>query len=152
MADISSGEGRPLVRLKGHPVGSSICYEAVYGNEVIEAFPEAKFLVNVSNDAWFGNSLAPHQHLEITRSRAVETGRYLLRATNTGISAVIDPQGVIINKSVQFQDDVVRATINPYSGATLYARWGNWGIISIVIIYLLVNCLLGRNKFKSTTE
>ena len=156
MSDLSSGEGRPLVRLKGHPVGSSICYEAVYGNEVIEAFPEAKFLVNVSNDAWFGNSLAPHQHLEITRSRAVETGRYLLRATNTGISAVIDPQGVITNKSVQFQDDVIRATINPYSGTTLYVRWGNWGIISIVIIYLLVSCILkwfiSRSKFNSTTE
>ena len=129
MADISSGEGRPLVRLKGYPVGTSICYEAVYGNEVIRAMPEAKFLINVSNDAWFGDSLAPHQHLEITRSRAVETGRFLLRATNTGISAVIDPKGKIINKSVQFEDDVVRATISPYSGATLYARWGNWGIM-----------------------
>ncbi|MFK7816145.1 MAG: apolipoprotein N-acyltransferase, partial [Gammaproteobacteria bacterium] len=141
MADISSGEGRPLLRLKGYPVGASICYEAVYGNEVIEAMPEAKFLVNVSNDAWFGDSLAPHQHLEITRSRAVETGRYLLRATNTGISAVIDPMGRILNKSVQFQDDVVRATIHPYNGVTPYARWGNWIIISIVFIYLVVVCL-----------
>jgi len=137
MADISSGGGRPLVRLKGHPVGSSICYEAVYGNEIIEALPEAKFLVNVSNDAWFGDSLAPHQHLEITRSRAIETGRYLLRATNTGISAIIDPMGKIVNKSVQFQDDIVRATIQPYNGVTPYARWGNWGIVSIVFCCLL---------------
>ena len=136
MADISSGEGRPLVRLKGYPVGTSICYEAVYGNEVIQSMPEAKFLVNVSNDAWFGDSLAPHQHLEITRSRAVETGRFLLRATNTGISAVVDPKGRIINKSVQFEDDVIRATISPYSGVTLYARWGNWGIITILFSYL----------------
>ncbi|NNC66821.1 MAG: apolipoprotein N-acyltransferase [Gammaproteobacteria bacterium] len=147
MADISSGEGRPLVRLKGHPVGSSICYEAVYGNEIIEAMPEAKFLVNISNDAWFGDSLAPHQHLEITRSRAVETGRYLLRATNTGISAVIDPTGAIINKSVQFQDDVVRATISPYSGVTLYARWGNWGIVSI-----LFGILVGLNALRWLTR
>jgi len=138
MADISSGEGRPLVRLKGYPVGTSICYEAVYGNEVMEAMPEAKFLVNISNDAWFGDSLAPHQHLEITRSRAVETGRFLLRATNTGISAVIDPMGRIINKSVQFQDDVVRATIQPYNGITPYARWGDWGIVSIIFCCLIV--------------
>ncbi len=138
MADISEGEGRPLVSLKGYPVGASICYEAVFGDEVIRALPEAKFLINVSNDAWFGDSLAPHQHLEITRSRAVETGRYLLRSTNTGISAVIDPKGIIVNKSVQFQDDMVRATIRPYSGITLYVRWGNWGIISIVF-----GCLLG---------
>ena len=138
MADISSGEGRPLVKLKGHAVGASICYEAVYGNEVIRALPEAKFLVNVSNDAWFGDSLAPHQHLEITRSRAVETGRYLLRATNTGISAVIDPNGRIVNKSVQFEDDVVRSTIKPYTGTTLYARWGNWGIVTTVFVILII--------------
>ena len=138
MADISSGEGRPLVRLKGYPVGTSICYEAVYGNEVIQALPEAKFLVNVSNDAWFGDSLAPHQHLEITRSRAVETGRYLLRATNTGISAIINPQGEIVDKSVQFQDDVIRAVIYPYSGTTLYVRWGNWGIILTIMACLIL--------------
>ncbi len=138
MADISSGEGRPLVKLKGHAVGASICYEAVYGSEVIRALPEAKFLVNVSNDAWFGDSLAPHQHLEITRSRAVETGRYLLRATNTGISAVIDPNGMIINKSVQFEDDVVRSTIKPHTGTTLYAKWGNWGIVTTVFVFLII--------------
>ncbi len=142
MADISRGEGRPLVSLKGHPVGTSICYEAVYGNEVVKAMPEAKFLINVSNDAWFGDSLAPQQHLEITRSRAIETGRYLLRSTNTGISAVIDPHGTIINKSVQFQDDVVRATISPHTGITPYVRWGNWGIISIIFGCLLGHCAL----------
>ncbi len=136
MADISSGSGRPLVSLKGHLVGSSICYEAVYGNEVIEALPEAKFLINVSNDAWFGDSLAPHQHLEITRSRAVETGRYLLRATNTGISAIINPDGEIINKSAQFREDVIRSEIRPYSGVTLYVRWGDWGIMSIIFLAL----------------
>ena len=123
---------------------------------MIEALPEAKFLVNVSNDAWFGDSLAPHQHLEITRSRAVETGRYMLRATNTGISAIIDPKGVIINKSVQFQDDVVRATISPYSGVTPYARWENWGIIMPIILYLILFCLYKRyftsSKIISTTD
>ena len=137
MSDISSGTGRPLVRLKGHAVGTSICYEAVYGDEIIRALPEAKFLINVSNDAWFGDSLAPHQHLEITQSRAVETGRYLLRATNTGISAIVNPNGVIINKSVQFQDDTVRATIRPYEGTTPYARWGNWAIVSIILLCLI---------------
>lgn len=153
MADISSGEGRPLVRLKGHPVGTSICYEAVYGNEIVQAMPEAKFLINVSNDAWFGDSLAPHQHLEITRSRAVETGRFLLRATNTGISAVIDPSGRIINKSVQFEDDVVRATISPYSGVTPYVRWGNWGIMGIIfsclVVIIFLRWLTAKRKINS---
>ena len=130
MADLSSGQGRPIVSLKGIPVGASICYEAAYGNEIIRALPRAKILVNVSNDAWFGDSFAPHQHLEIARSRAIETGRYLLRATNTGISAIIDPSGAVINKSVQHQVDIVRAKVRPYTGLTLYARWGNWGMIT----------------------
>ncbi|MCZ6565572.1 MAG: apolipoprotein N-acyltransferase [Gammaproteobacteria bacterium] len=141
MEDLSEGEGRPLVSLKGHPVGASICYEAVYGNEVIEALPDAKFLINVSNDAWFGDSLAPHQHLEIARSRAIETGRYLLRATNTGISAIIAPDGSIINKSVQFKEDVIRAKIQPYSGLTPYSRWGNWGIVTILFGIMFIICL-----------
>ncbi len=141
MADLSEGEGRPLVSLKGHPVGASICYEAVYGNEVIEALPDAKFLINVSNDAWFGDSLAPHQHLEIARSRAIETGRYLLRATNTGISAIIAPDGSIINKSVQFKENVIRAKIQPYSGLTPYSRWGNWGIVTILFGIMFIICL-----------
>ena len=141
MADLSEGEGRPLVSLKGYPVGASICYEAVYGNEVIEALPDAKFLINVSNDAWFGDSLAPHQHLEIARSRAIETGRYLLRATNTGISAIIAPDGSIINKSVQFKEDVIRAKIQPYSGLTPYSRWGNWGIVTILFGIMFIICL-----------
>ena len=141
MVDMSSGEGQPLVRLKGYPAGVSICYEIVYGDEIIEALPEARFLVNVSNDAWFGDSFAPHQHLEIARSRAIETGRYLLRATNTGISAVIDPRGSIVARSVQFQEDVVRASIQPHRGLTPFSRWGNQGIIAILCGVLLVTCV-----------
>ena len=146
MSDISSGEGRPLVRLRNHPVGTSICYEVVYGNEVIESMPEAKYLINVSNDAWFGDSAAPHQHLEIARSRAIETGRYLLRATNTGISAVIDPNGRIINKSAQFQEDIVTAEINPYTGRTPFSIWGNWGIVTILFVILFIISLIKRQK------
>ena len=141
MSDMSSGTGRPLVQLKGHFVGISICYEAVYGDEVIEALPEAKFLINVSNDAWFGDSLAPHQHLEIARSRAIETGRYLLRATSTGISAVIDPRGAIVKRSAQFQEEVVRAIIRPYTGFTPYSNWGDSAIIAILSGIFLIICL-----------
>lgn len=138
MADISPGSGRPLVSLDGYTAGASICYEAAYGDAIIKAMPEANFLINVSNDAWFGDSLAPHQHLEIARSRAIETGRYMLRATNTGISAIIAPDGSIINKSSQFHEDVIRATIQPLMGLTPYARWGNWGIVTILILLLII--------------
>ncbi len=152
MSDMSSGTGRPLVRLKGHFVGASICYEIVYGDEVIEALPEARFLVNVSNDAWFGDSLAPHQHLEIARSRAIETGRYLLRATSTGISAVIDPRGAIAGQAAQFEEEVVRAKIRPYTGLTPYARWGDSAIIAILTGIFLIICLHRWYTLRSVTH
>ena len=94
MSDFSAGGGgKPLLNLAGYSVGISICYEDAFGAEVIEALPEAAFLVNASNDAWFGDSLAMPQHLEIARMRALESERYLLRSTNTGISAIIAPDG-----------------------------------------------------------
>ena len=138
MSDLGSGQGRPLLKSDGISIGVSICYEDAYGNEVIDAFPEANLLVNVSNDAWFGDSLAPHQHLEIARLRALETRRYLLRATNTGISAVIDPKGKILGRSPQFETDVLTATITPLQGLTPFARWGNWPLITLLSLSLLI--------------
>jgi len=87
----------------GQQIGVSICYEDVFGEEIIDAFPEANLLVNISNDAWFGDSFAPHQHLQMTRMRSLETGRYMLRATNTGISAIINEKGKILLQSPQFK-------------------------------------------------
>jgi apolipoprotein N-acyltransferase len=117
-------------------LGASICYEDAYGNEVIDALPQANLLVNVSNDAWFGNSLAPAQHLEIARLRALETGRVLLRATNTGISAIIGPDGRIIARSPQFEVDVLSAQVRPRQGFTPFARWGNWGVVTVLVLAL----------------
>ena len=108
MSDFSrGGNGKPLVTLAGYPVGIDICYEDAYGDEIIRALPEAALLINASNDAWFGDSLAPHQHLEIARMRAVETARYMLRATNTGISAIIDQHGVLRGTSPQFEKAIL---------------------------------------------
>jgi apolipoprotein N-acyltransferase len=81
---------------RGQPVGVSICFEAVFGEDIRLALPEATWLINVSNDAWFKDSTAPHQHLQIARMRALEVGRYLARATNTGVSAMIDQRGRIV--------------------------------------------------------
>ncbi len=119
-ADPSVG---PVLRLAGHPVGVDICYEDAFGHEVAEALPRAAWLINASNDAWFGDSLAPHQHLEIARMRARETGRWLLRATNTGISAVIDHRGRVRARSPQFAPAVLPAEVVPRYGATPYVRW-----------------------------
>ena len=146
MSDLSAGEGTSVLTMKGVKVGASICYEAVYGNEIIRAMPQAQLLANVSNDAWFGDSLAPHQHLQIARSRALETGRYLLRATNTGISAIIDPRGAVVSRSGQFTEEVVTGEVRAMHGNTPFIIWGNWGIISIMALVLLLALRGSRSR------
>ena len=137
MSDFSpGGSDQPLLQVAGHKVGISICFEDAFGEEVINALPEAGFLVNVSNDAWFDDSWAPPQHLQIARMRAVETHRYLLRATNTGITAVIDARGKIQARLPQFQIDALTAEIQPLQGATPYVRLGNWPVVLLVIFAL----------------
>ncbi len=145
MSDLSAGQSdKPLVQFKGYTAGVSICYEDAYGNEVIDALPEANLLINVSNDAWFGDSLAPHQHLEIARLRALESGRYLLRSTNTGISAVINPTGAVIAQSPQFEIDVLMSEVVLYHGVTPYSLWGNWPVVTLLGGFLLVIAWLNR--------
>ncbi len=141
-ADFSAGDSRqPLLQAAGYPIGSSICYEIAFGEEIISALPEAAFLVNISNDAWFGDSLAPHQHLEMARMRARETERYVLRATNTGISAIIDANGALLVRSRQFESATVSGDVQPRAGATPYVLWGNW---PVVLASLAVFLLAGR--------
>ncbi|HEC15815.1 MAG TPA: apolipoprotein N-acyltransferase [Sedimenticola sp.] len=147
MSDFSAGpQDKVLLRLAGYPAGISICYEDAFGEEVIQALPQAAFLVNASNDAWFGDSLAPHQHLEIARMRALETGRYLLRSTNTGVSAVIGPRGEVLGVSPAFRQDVLTRDIIPMEGMTPYARMGNRAIVSIALAMLGLAFLWGRRS------
>jgi apolipoprotein N-acyltransferase len=145
MSDFSPGDGaRPLVPLAGYHAAVSICYEDAFGEETIEALPEAAFLVNASNDAWFGDSLAPHQHLEIARVRSQETGRFMLRATNTGISAVIDDKGRVLERSPMFQRHVLSAEVVPMQGATPYVWMGNAGAVLLGLVGLAGALALDR--------
>ena len=138
MANFSAGAVRqPTLDVKGEKIGVSICYEDAFANRVLSSLPEASLLVNVSNDAWFGDSIAPHQHLEMARMRALESGRYLLRATNTGISAVINAQGKIIAQSPQFEVHSLRARAYPYHGSTPYVYWGDTMIISLLVLLII---------------
>jgi apolipoprotein N-acyltransferase len=142
MSAFSPGTGRPLLEVAGVYAGVSVCYEDVFGEEIIDAMPEAKFHINVSNDAWFGDSLAPHQHLQMARMRALETGRYLVRSTNTGISAIIDERGNIISRSPQFEQDALSGTIKTFSGSTPYSLYGNWLVILLSIVVTLLCFIL----------
>jgi apolipoprotein N-acyltransferase len=117
---------QPPISLIGEQIAVTICYEDVFGAEQLHSFPEATLLVNVSNDAWFGDSIAPHQHLQIARMRAAEVRRWQLRATNTGITAVIDPRGNVVASLEQFEPDVLRASVFGREGATPYTIWGDW--------------------------
>ncbi len=146
MSDFSPGDPETsIVKVAGIKVGISICYEDAFGEEIAYSLPEAKLLINASNDAWFGDSIAPHQHLEIARMRALETGRYLVRSTNTGISAFIDIKGDIISTSPQFKTHVLTEKIQPMSGMTFYAIFTNMPII-IVSLGLLCITLWSRRQ------
>jgi apolipoprotein N-acyltransferase len=133
---IPGPEDQPPLEVRGEKLAVTICYEDVFGAEQLRYLAEATLLVNVSNDAWFGDSIAPHQHLQIARVRAAEAGRYLLRSTNTGITAVIDAHGRVVDELPQFRVGVLKAAVRGYTGATPYARAGNWLVVILAIATL----------------
>jgi apolipoprotein N-acyltransferase len=126
---------RPLA-LGAQQVAVNICYEDLFGEEIIRQLPAATLLVNISNIAWFGDSLAPHQHLEISRMRAIETGRPMLRATNTGMTAVIDASGAITQRLAPFTEGALVAQVQGRGGATPYVRYGNLPVIGVCAFLL----------------
>jgi apolipoprotein N-acyltransferase len=138
VTDLASGadEQALLVTAAGNTLALAICYEDAYGAEQLYAMPEADILINVSNDAWFGDTIAPHQHLEIARMRALEVGRYAVRATNNGVSAFIGPDGSILERGAQFEYVAMTRDITPLGGSTPYARVGNWPVISLCLLLL----------------
>ena len=139
MSDFSPGAaGQGSLRAAGRNVGISICYEDAFGREVRRALPQASFLVNVSEDAWYGDSWAPHQHQQMARMRALETGRPMLRATNTGITAIIDHRGVELARVPQFAVQVLKGEIQPMQGITPFVRFGNTPVMVFAVLILVV--------------
>ncbi len=136
---------QPLLQAAGYKVGISICYEDAFGYEVIRTLPEAAFLVNVSNDAWWGDSFGPHQHLQIAAMRALEGGRMLLRSTNTGITAIVDHRGGIVSTAPQFQVAALTGQAQPRQGATPYVTWGNLPVV-VFMTGVLGAVLLRRGR------
>jgi apolipoprotein N-acyltransferase len=146
LSDFSRGPASPEpLTLAGQRVAPDICWEDAFGEEIIRQLPRATLLVNVSNVAWFGDSLAPAQHLQISRMRAIETGRYMLRATNTGVTAIVDPRGRVAARLPQFTEGVLLGEVRGYAGATPYVRFGNYPIV-IACLGLLVLLVLFRRR------
>ena len=145
-SDLAAGvDIQPLLATaNGVKLAVAICYEDAYGAEQLYALPDANILINVSNDAWFGDSIAPHQHLEIARMRALEVGRYAIRSTNTGISAFIGADGALLEVGQQFKPQIMTADIEPRRGMTPYARGGNEPIIGFCLAIIALFWIRNR--------
>jgi apolipoprotein N-acyltransferase len=149
MSNFSAGDQeRPLISVGRDLVGVFICFEIAFPNEVREAMPGAAYLVNISNDAWFGDSLAPAQHLQMARMRALESGRYLLRATNTGITAIIDPEGSVQQVLPQFKAGALTGEIRPAIGGTVYTSLGDTPLLVVIAVMLTGLCWLAKREKK----
>ncbi len=131
------GDDQPVLVAAGERLGITICYEDVFPAEQLRQIADTTLLVNVSNDGWFGESIAIPQHLQIARVRAAEAGRYLVRAANRGITAVIDPHGRLVETIEPFRAGLLRATVRGHEGATPYARVGNYLIVLLCVAALI---------------
>jgi apolipoprotein N-acyltransferase len=138
MSDFSSWSGpQPDTVLASWPVAVSICYEDAFGEELSTTAGDAAFLINISEDAWFGDSLAPHQRLQMAQIRARETGRYFVRAANTGFTTVINEKGEISAGLEQFTEGVLISTVVPMKGLTPYVRYGNSLFLGLLFLWFL---------------
>ena len=145
LSDFSrGGRGQPPISAAGQRVAVNVCYEDAFGDEIARRLPEATLLVNVSNVAWFGDSLAPAQHLQIARLRAVETGRMHLAATNTGITAAIDRGGRVIARLPQFSEGRLEVSAQGYAGRTPYSRYLDWPVVAVSLLILAYATLVAR--------
>ncbi|MES2407913.1 MAG: apolipoprotein N-acyltransferase [Pseudomonadota bacterium] len=126
LSDFARGDAYQVpMPVAGQHVAVNICYEDAFGEEIIHQLPRASLLVNVSNDAWFGDSVAPWQHLQISQMRALEAGRYMLRATNTGATAIINTQGRVLHELPLFTRATLNGSAQGYQGETPFVAWGN---------------------------
>jgi apolipoprotein N-acyltransferase len=136
-SDFTRGaEDQPPLPAGGLKLATTVCYEDAYGSSMLNVLHTADALVNVTNDAWFGHSSARHQHFQIARMRAMEAGRFLIRAANDGISGVIGPHGEVVARAPEFTPYVLVSAVTPRMGLPPYARVGNWLIVSLSAVVL----------------
>jgi apolipoprotein N-acyltransferase len=141
---VRGGKAQAPLEVAGTRVAIALCYEDIFGEELIGQLPAAGLLVNVSNDAWFGNSLALDQHAQFSQMRALETSRPMLRATNTGVTAAIDHRGREIARLPAFTQGTLRVEVAPRAGTTPYVRWGNALALALAALALLIALRAGR--------
>lgn len=140
MNDLKPSGDRPLIQVHDHPVGVTICYESIFPEITRLAFPGAAYLVNVSNDAWSGDTRGPWQHFEANRVRASETARDLLRVASSGVTAIIDAKGSVQATVPQFEQAILEGDVQPRKGITPYARFGEWPFVMLSALVLAFCC------------
>jgi apolipoprotein N-acyltransferase len=138
-----AADQEPLVAA-GQRIAASVCYEDAYGSSQLHALDTATLLVNVTNDAWFGKSSARYQHLQISRMRAMEADRPMIRAANNGVSAAIDERGHILITAPEYEANVMRSTVQPRTGRTPYAYVGNWPSVCLALVFGLCSAYVRR--------
>jgi apolipoprotein N-acyltransferase len=148
MSSLAPGPAQQaLLQVGDLRVAPFICYEVVYPEFVRRHAREADFLLTVSNDTWFGTSWGPPQHLQMAAMRARENGRYMVRATNNGITALIDEKGAIVAQAPQFEAATLSGTVRIFTGRTPWSRWGNWPVLLFCWLLLLANFYQIRTSF-----
>jgi apolipoprotein N-acyltransferase len=141
----------PLV-LFGRKIAVNICYEDLFGAELISSLPQAGLMLNLSNLAWYGDSFAQPQHLQIARTRALETGRPMLRSTNTGMTALVLPDGSVPAVLPAFTRGVLEVKVTAFKGLTPYARWGDVPALVFAVVGIAAAVGVGRRGKHSREE
>jgi len=148
--DISIGpEVQEMLKLDQYFIATSICYEDIFGDELLDYQPLANVLVNVTNNAWFGESIASSQHFQMSRMRAIETGRYLLRSTNTGITAIVMPDGNIQEELEPYNFSILKGNFYPMKDETPYSRFGDLFVILLMTLIMTLGCFIGILRLKN---
>jgi apolipoprotein N-acyltransferase len=143
MSSFSLGAAnQSLLTAKGEKIATAICYEIAYPNLVGNTAATATMILTVSNDAWFGRSIAPQQHMQMARMRAIENAKPLMRGTNNGVSALVDYRGTMYQQLEQFTATELSGTIRPRAGQTIFTQLGSWPIV--IASLLMCAGLLGN--------
>ena len=146
--DAGHSDQKPM-RIAGHAVAVNICYEDAFGSEIARQLPEAELLVNMSNMAWFGNLFASDQQTQFSQMRALETGRWMLRSTNTGVTAAINDKGEIVKALPQFVRGVLEVEVQPRAGTTPYVIWQDKVTLGLLLLAIATGCVLKSVKRQS---
>ncbi len=143
--------GQDLITAGPYKVSTSICYEIAYSHLIAEHANNAHALITISNDAWFGDSIGPKQHAQMAQMRALETQRYLIRATNNGISLIADNKGQIVKKVESFVLTSLKADVQPMEGSTPYMRWQDKPLLALLVV-LYLTFVIAHWRGKSSLE